>query len=89
MLTNQRRVLTVLTNQRPVSVPGGAHEEGAHVGLEELPAGGHPALQLHHGHGVGLGGVGRQLLLHRQIWSTEYSTVQYSTVQYRYSTVLS
>ena len=29
-------------------------EEAAHVGLQELPAGRDPALQLHHGQAVGL-----------------------------------
>ena len=36
------------------------HQEGAHVSLEELPAGGYPVLELGHGHGVpGLGARGR------------------------------
>ena len=42
-------------------VPGTPHEEGAHVGLEELPARGDPVLELGHGHGVpGLDTRGRR-----------------------------
>ena len=44
-------------------VAGAAHQEGAHVGLQELPARCDPALELDHGHGVCLGGVGGKLLL--------------------------